>query len=193
MKNKIQYKKYRFEIKKKERRTILIDRSGEYEINLVGTGAEAQILGVFIGRNKNNFVIKTVQNHLAAQTKSDLLIKSVLYDTSKLHFNGLIRVDKKAQGADAYQRNENLLMEDGVRVESSPQLEILANNVRCTHGVTMGRVDPEQLFYLGSRGLKKEDAEKLIIEGFFEGILEKIEDNRLKKLFRRKLNKQLVC
>lgn len=193
MKNKIQYKKYRFEIKEKERRTILIDQSGEYEINLVSKGAEAQILGAFIGKNKNDFVIKTVQNHLAPQTKSNLLIKSVLYGTSKLRFNGLIRIDKKAQGADAYQRNENLLMKDGVKVESSPQLEILANNVRCTHGVTMGRIDQEQLFYLGSRGLKREDAEKLIIEGFFEGILEKIEDDRLKKLFRRRLSKQLVC
>lgn len=178
-------------VKKNEEKTIIIDKSGEYEIQLSGENAHAQILGVFIGRKDEQFTIHTRQLHKAANTTSDLLIKSVLYDSSRLNYDGLIKIEKQGQGSDAYQRNENLVMNENVRVDTKPELEILANSVRCTHGATVGKINKDQLFYLQSRGLSTKQAQKLIIEGFFESVIEKIKDHQLQKKVRDKINKKL--
>lgn len=178
-------------LKRNEIKTVIIDKSGDYEIRLMGEHAEAQILGIFIGRGDEQFTIHTRQLHKASNTKSDLLIKSVLFDSSRLNYDGLIKIEKEGQGSDAYQRNENLVMNENVRVDTKPELEILANSVRCTHGATVGKIDNEQLFYLQSRGLSTKQAQKLIIEGFFEGVLERIIDNKLQKKLRDKINKKL--
>lgn len=173
------------------KKTIIIDKPGNYAVELAKEGEDVQILGLFIGRNNDQFIVRTTQRHRAPNTKSDLLIKSVLFDNSRLDYDGLIKIEKEAQGSDAYQRNENLVMNENVRVDTKPELEILANSVRCTHGATVGKIDKDQLFYLKSRGLSKKEAEKLIIEGFFEGVLQKIEDRRLQKKIRDKINKRL--
>lgn len=179
---------YELRIKKKnQRKTIIIDKPGNYVVELAAEGVEVQILGLFIGKNSDEFVVRTKQIHSAPNTKSDLLIKSVLFDKSRLDYDGLIKIEKNAQKSDAYQRNENLIMSKEVKIDTKPELEILANDVRCTHGATIGKIDAEQLFYLTSRGISKKTAEKLIIEGFLEGVLERISEEKLKESIRKKI------
>jgi Fe-S cluster assembly protein SufD len=113
---------------------------------------------------------------------SDLLFKGALRDRARMIYQGLIRVHKNAQRSDAYQANRNLILSDKARADSIPSLEIEANDVRCTHGATVGQVDEEQLFYLMARGLNKHDAERLIISGFFEPVLERIPSPTLRAL-----------
>lgn len=174
-----------------EKNVILIEKSGDYRINLKKSGASVQIIGMFIGKNNNRYMVNTIQHHKAPDTKSDLLIKSVLFDQSSLDFSGLIKIDKIAQNADAYQRNETLVMGNNVKVNTKPTLEILANNVRCTHGATIGKIDKSQLFYLRSRGLSQLSSERIIILGFLEGVLSKVDDANLKIKIRDKITRQL--
>lgn len=107
-------------------------------------------------------------------TTSDLLFKGVLRDRARQVFSGMIKVEPGAQKTNAYQANRNLLLSDKARVDSMPKLEIGANDVRCTHGATMGQVEPEYLFYLRSRGLGREEAERVIVEGFLDEIVQRI-------------------
>ncbi len=174
-----------------EKNVILIEKSGDYRINLKKSGANVQIIGIFIGKNNNRYTVNTVQHHKAPNTKSDLFIKTVLFDQSSLDFSGLIKIDKIAQNADAYQRNETLVMGNNVKVNTKPTLEILANNVRCTHGATIGKIDKSQLFYLRSRGLSQLSSERIIILGFLEGVLSKIDDSNLKTKVHDKITRQL--
>jgi len=150
-------------------------------VELTGRKAEARILGILIGRKQNNMILHTLQKHTAPQTMSDLHIKSVLFDRSELQYEGAIRIEKDAQQSNAYQRNDNLLLSSEAKAESKPALEILANEVRCTHGATLGKIDPEELFYLESRGLNKLKAQKIIIEGYFLSLLEKIPAANIKQ------------
>lgn len=161
-------------VKKGEKKTVVIDQSGEWVIELAGENASVDMVGAVVGRGNDSFVIKTLQHHKAPNTTSNLLIKSVLFDKSTLTFDGLIKIDKQAQQSNAYQRNENLLLSNDAQVDTKPELEILADDVRCTHGVTIGRLNSEQLFYLMSRGLTKQQATNLLIEGFFEPVLTKM-------------------
>lgn len=150
------------------------------KLELAGRGAEADIFGIIIGNKNHKIRINTLQQHSASETKSNLLIKSVLTERSFLQYEGVIQIAKMAQRSNAYQRNDSLLLSSEAKAESRPTLEILANDVRCTHGATIGRIDQEQLFYLQSRGIEKEIAERLIIEGFFQVIIDQIEDDKIK-------------
>lgn len=161
-------------VKKNEKKTIVIKTGGMYVVKLAGKGAEAIIVGALKIQGSEVVNIHTVQHHMAPDTKSDLLIKVVLYDKARLTYDGLIQIDKKAMHANAYQRQENLLMSDTAHVESKPELEIKANEVRCTHGATMGMIDEEQVFYLMSRGLSRSVTEDLIVEGFLQGAMKMI-------------------
>jgi Fe-S cluster assembly protein SufD len=116
----------------------------------------------------------TQQNHLAEHTTSDLLFKGALKDQSRSVWQGMIYVAPGAQKTDGYQHNPNLLLSDDARADSIPGLEIMADDVRCTHGSTVGKIDPVEVFYLNSRGIPTEDAERLIIEGFFDPIMQRI-------------------
>jgi Fe-S cluster assembly protein SufD len=149
------------------------------ELKLIGKRAEAEIIGIVL-QKKGQINIETTQNHLAPNTKSSLLVKSVIFDSAKLNYKGLIRVAKKARGTNAYQENKNLLMGKKISVETRPDLEILDNEVRCTHGSTISRLDKESLFYLMSRGLSKKMAEKIMVEGFLNQALEKISDRKIR-------------
>lgn len=167
--------KFITKIGKNEKKTVIIDRSGEYTIELAGEHAEANIVGIMMGNDSETFVVRTTQLHTAPNTTSDLLLKSVLRDASQIDYQGIIKIVKKAQGSNAYQRNENLMLSPKTHVESKPELEIEANDVRCTHGATMGMIDEEQMFYLMSRGMNKKMAEDTIVEGFVEDARERIE------------------
>lgn len=145
-------------------------------VRLENIGARATIIGMIIGGGESRFTVHTLQEHSAPNTTSDLLIKTVLTDRAACMYDGGIRVEKYAQKTDAYQRNENLLLSDRAHAESKPTLEILANDVRCTHGATIGPIPEEQLWYLATRGVAKKNAEHLIVSGFLGHALEKISD-----------------
>ncbi|MCS7273090.1 MAG: SufD family Fe-S cluster assembly protein, partial [Fimbriimonadales bacterium] len=137
-------------------------------------GAEARPLGLFFGDGKQHLDFRTLQDHRVGYTTSDLLYKGALTDEATSVFSGLIRVHPKAQHTDAYQANRNLLLSDEARAYSIPNLEIGANEVRCTHGATVGPVQPDELFYLRSRGIDPAAAEALIVMGFFEVVLREV-------------------
>ena len=144
------------------------------DCKFLGQGANANLLGFFFGDGKQRFDQHTFQNHIVGHTTSDLLYKGALKDTAYSAFRGLIRVNPQAQRSDAYQANRNILLSDHAHADSIPELEIEANDVRCTHGATVGPVDPDQIFYLMTRGIPKLEAEKLIVEGFFDPLMQKV-------------------
>jgi Fe-S cluster assembly protein SufD len=137
-------------------------------------GASTDMLGMSVGTGIQQFDHHTFQEHVAPQCKSDLLFKVVLMDRASSIYRGLIKVHKNAQGTDAYQANRNLLLSPKAKADSMPLLEIEANEVRCTHGATIGRVDELQLFYLMSRGISRRQAEKIIVDGFLRPVIDKV-------------------
>ncbi|MDT7960531.1 MAG: Fe-S cluster assembly protein SufD [Armatimonadota bacterium] len=143
-------------------------------------GAEARPLGLFFGDGTQHLDFRTLQDHRVGNTSSDLLYKGALYDEAVSVFSGLIRVHPKAQHTDAYQANRNLLLSDTARAYSIPNLEIGANEVRCTHGATIGPIQPDEVFYLRSRGIDPAAAEALIVMGFFEVVLREIKPSDLR-------------
>ncbi len=172
---------------------IIIDQNinQTVEITLAGINSRAEIMGIVIGNGNDQMYLKTKQNHLAPRSTSSLIIKSILDDKSVFNFEGLIYMDKKAQAADAYQRNDNLLLSKYVKCNTKPYLEILANDVRCTHGATIGKINEEQIFYLQSRGLNLAQAQKLIISGYIQTLLDKISDLAIVELLQKKISQKL--
>lgn len=167
----------KYTIDKKGRHIFfLFNKSGKLEIEINSPQAEVYIFGLFIGRNNDNFKLETVQHHKKGNNFSNLLIKGVFFDRSKLIYQGLIRIEKEAQKSHAYQKNQNLIMSKDCFVDSRPFLEILANDVFCTHGSTTGKLDKKQIYYLQSRGLSGKKAEQLLIEGFINDLFEKIRE-----------------
>jgi Fe-S cluster assembly protein SufD len=142
--------------------------------SLEGPGARAYVHGFMFGDQRQHFDLHTLQRHLAEQTTSDLHIRSVLKDRARSVYQGMIQVSPGAQRTDAYQANRNLLLSPTARADSIPGLEILANDVRCTHGATVGTMDAEQMYYLMTRGLARPDAQRLVVEGFFAPVLDRI-------------------
>ena len=144
------------------------------DVALVGREAEAQVNGVMFTEGRQHLVYNTLQHHEAPACKSDLLYKGALQDRSRLVWRGMIKVDKAAQKTDGYQRNDNLMLSTAARADSIPGLEIEADDVRCTHGATSGRVDAEQLFYAQARGLSADEAARLVVAGFFQQVFDRI-------------------
>lgn len=144
------------------------------EIDLVGQGAEGRMSGFYFTDHDQHLDHDTQQNHNAPNTTSDLLFKGALKDKSRSVWQGMIYVAPGAQKTDGYQSNPNLVLSEEARADSIPGLEIQADDVRCTHGATVGKIDPTELFYLLSRGIPQKDAEQLIIEGFFDPIMQRI-------------------
>jgi len=154
-------------------------------------GAFSEMLALTIAEAAQEFDQRTLQIHQAANTKSDLLYKNALNDTSRTIFSGLIIVDPDAQKTDAYQSNRNLMLSEEAEANSLPGLEIQANDVRCTHGATTSRVDPEQLYYLQSRGIPPKAARQLLVFGFFEEVLNRLENEPLHEALRRLIQTKL--
>jgi Fe-S cluster assembly protein SufD len=143
--------------------------------DLAGAGATSRVTGVYFADGSQHLDFDTYQEHAAPRTTSDFLFRGVLREQATTVWRGMIRVEKEAQGTDAYQENRNLLLSRQAHANSIPGLEIMANDVRCSHGATVGQVDREQLFYLMSRGLSAGEAERLIVSGFFAEALDRIE------------------
>ncbi len=144
------------------------------DINLNGRAATAEVNGVTFASNRQKISYYTQQHHKAQGTHSDLLYKEVLQDEARVIWRGMIKVDPAAQQTDGYQRSDALMLSDDARCDSIPGLEIEADDVRCTHGATTGRVDQEQIFYCMSRGISRNDAMHMIVEGFFQKVYDRI-------------------
>jgi len=141
---------------------------------MMGPGGTARISGLVIGDGRQHFDYQSLQDHFAPNCLSDLLVKGALRDEAVSIYSGLIKIRKEAQHSDAYQANRNLLLSGKARTDSIPKLEIEANDVRCTHGATVGQVDAEQLFYLQSRGFSVKDAQDTLVHGFFQPVIDRI-------------------
>jgi Fe-S cluster assembly protein SufD len=143
--------------------------------DLAGPGATSRVTGAYFADGAQHLDYDTFQEHIAPSTTSDFAFKGALRDEARTVWRGMIRVEPDAQKTNAYQENRNLMLSEQAHADSIPGLEILANDVRCTHGATLGQVDREQLFYLMARGLSRAEAERLIVRGFFQDILDRIE------------------
>ena len=146
---------------------------------LVGEGARSDLLAVAIAHEKQEFDARTLQDHVSPHTASDLLYKNALTDRARTTFGGLIRVEPHAHFTDAYQKVRNLLLSDDAEANSMPGLEILADNVRCTHGATSGQIDEEELFYLRTRGIPIKTAHRLIVTGFLNEVIQRLDQDMI--------------
>ncbi|HST30886.1 MAG TPA: Fe-S cluster assembly protein SufD [Chthoniobacterales bacterium] len=142
---------------------------------LVGEGARSDMLAVSVATNEQEFDSRTLQDHISPHTASDLLYKNALDDRARCTFGGLIRVEPHAHFTDAYQKVRNLLLSDDAEANSMPGLEILADNVRCTHGATSGQVNEDEMFYLRSRGISPKVAQRLIVGGFLNEVIRRLD------------------
>ncbi len=146
---------------------------------LRGANAYSEMIGVLFGDANQHFDNHTQHRHVHGHTYSDLDFKVVLEDEARSAYTGLIRIDLEAGDSEAYQENRNLLLDEACRAESIPELEILNEDVRCTHGATVGPIDEEQVYYLMTRGLPRREAERAIVEGFFAPVLDRIDDEAM--------------
>jgi Fe-S cluster assembly protein SufD len=144
------------------------------ELDLAGEGSTGRMSGFYFTDGSQHLDHDTQQNHLAPHTTSDLLFKGALKGKSRSVWQGMIYVAPGAQKTDGYQANRNLVLSDQARADSIPGLEILADDVRCTHGATVSKLEAEPLFYLKSRGIPQAEAEKVVVEGFFDPIFQRI-------------------
>jgi Fe-S cluster assembly protein SufD len=151
---------------------------------LTGPGADVELFGFLLGEGKQHFDHHTVHDHRAGKTRSNLDFKVVLKDRSRSAYTGLIRIEPGCPDSEAYQENRNLLLNDGARAESIPELEILTDEVKCTHGATMGTLDAQHLFYLMSRGIDRAEAIRLIVGGFIEPTLSRLDEDLSARLRR---------
>jgi Fe-S cluster assembly protein SufD len=142
---------------------------------ITGEGGRSDLLSVSVGSGSQEFDARTLQDHASPHATSDLLYKNALSDRSRNTFGGLIRVEPHAHFTDAYQTVRNLLLSDDAEANSMPGLEIMADNVKCSHGATSGQIDEEQLFYLLARGLPKSVAHRLLVIGFLEEVIERLD------------------
>lgn len=151
------------------------------QVSLVGERARSQVNGTMFTRDKQQMTYNTLQFHEAPNCKSDFLYKSALQDRSRTVWRGMIKVAPGADKTDGYQRNDNLLLSDQARADSIPGLEIKADDVRCTHGSTSGRVDEELIFYAQTRGFTRQEAVRMIVTGFFQQIFDRITIESVRK------------
>jgi Fe-S cluster assembly protein SufD len=181
-----------YRIKQDAMLTIVVLVSGntncaiDVGVHLVGKNSRATIIGLVRGSDDAQITFHTMQHHAAIGTTSNLLVKSILSDRSVFSYDGSIFVDQIAQKTDAYQRNENLLLDKTTRARSEPALEILANDVRCTHGATIGMIDKEELWYLATRGIADARAREMIATGFLQSAFSLIPDTMTREKIERK-------
>jgi len=161
------------------------------ELTLDGQGAQGRWTGFYFADGSQHLDHDTQQNHMAPNTSSDLLFKGALVDRSRSVWQGMIYVAPGAQQTDGFQANRNLILSKQARADSIPGLEILADDVRCTHGATVSQLEEEPIFYLMSRGIPRELAERLVIEGFFASVMERISLESVRDQFEQMIDRKL--
>jgi len=152
---------------------------GESDSHLLGEGSRSVMLSINPASGSREIDQRTFQDHFAPRATSDLLYHNSLADSSRTIFAGLIKVEENAHETDAYQKVRNLMLSDEAEANSMPGLEILADNVRCTHGATSGELNEDELFYMMARGIPPKRAAQLIVRGFFGTVLERLENEDL--------------
>jgi Fe-S cluster assembly protein SufD len=161
------------------------------DVDLVGQGSTGKMSGFYFTDGSQHLDHDTQQNHLAPNTTSDLLFKGALMGESRSVWQGMIYVAPGAMKTDGYQANRNLVLSSKARADSIPGLEILADDVRCTHGATVGKIDLEQVFYLLSRGIPQKEAERLVVEGFFDPIMQRIPFEGVRRRFQDAIHQKM--
>ncbi|HEY2439541.1 MAG TPA: Fe-S cluster assembly protein SufD, partial [Solirubrobacteraceae bacterium] len=161
------------------------------ETRLAGEGADARVTGAYASHGRQHIDFDTTQEHAAPNTTSDLAFRGVLQGRSSAVWKGNIIVDPDAQKTDAFQESRNLLISKRAHADAIPGLEIQANDVRCTHAAAIAQVDPEQLFYLRSHGLRPDEAKRLVIEGFLAALVERFEDGPVREVLAGTLDRRL--
>src|SRR5437588_1755752 len=159
---------------------------------LVGEGARSDLLAVAIAMNEQEFDARTLQDHISPHTASDLLYKNALDHRARCTFGGLIRVEPHAHFTDAYQKVRNLLLSDDSEANSMPGLEILADNVRCTHGATSGQINEDEMFYLRSRGIPVPVAQRLIVTGFLNEVIQRLDQAAIGDYLRQLIDRKFA-
>jgi Fe-S cluster assembly protein SufD len=162
------------------------------ETRLAGEGSEARVTGAYASHDRQHIDFDTTQEHAAPNTTSDLAFRGVLTGRSTAVWKGNIIVDPGAQKTDAFQESRNLLLSKRCHADAIPGLEIQANDVRCTHAAAVAQVDPEQLFYLRSRGLRPDVAKRLVIEGFLATLVERFEEGPVREVLSDALERRLA-
>ncbi|HEY6408206.1 MAG TPA: Fe-S cluster assembly protein SufD [Ktedonobacteraceae bacterium] len=156
-----------------------------------GNGSAAELVGVFFADHDQRFSMNTLSNHVGLSTNAETLVKGVLTDKSRVDFEGMIRIQPKAQQTASFLSDHTLLLSNECRAESIPSLEIGANEVSASHGATTGQIDEEQLFYLMVRGIHRAEAERIIVQGFFEPVLQRIPLENLRARLRRSIVRRM--
>jgi Fe-S cluster assembly protein SufD len=163
------------------------------ETKLAGPGADGRVTGAYASHGRQHVDFDTTQEHAAPHTTSDLAFRGVLQGRSEVVWRGNIIVDPGAQQTDAFQESRNLLLSKRAHADAIPGLEIQANDVRCTHAAAIAQIDPEQLFYLESRGLREETAKRLVIEGFLAALVERFEEGPVREVLGGALERRLAA
>ena len=161
------------------------------EARLVGAGGSTRQVALYFAGGQQMHDFRTIQDHDAPHTTSDLLFKGAVQDESRSVYTGLIKIRKHARGTAAFQTNRNLTLSEGAWAESVPNLEIETNDVQCSHASTVGPIDAEQRFYLESRGIPTQIAERLIVLGFFDEVLDQLPVGPLAGELRRRVSAKL--
>jgi Fe-S cluster assembly protein SufD len=161
------------------------------ETKLAGPGAHAAVTGAYASHGRQHLDFDTLQEHAAAHTTSDLAFRGILDGRSSVVWRGMIQVDEGAQQTDAFQESRNLLLSKKAHADAIPGLEILANDVRCTHAAAIAQIDEEQLFYLRSHGLPLPSAHRLVVEGFLQALVERLEQGPVRDAVSTALDRRL--
>src|SRR3712207_4534957 len=163
------------------------------ETKLAGRGSSARVTGAYATRGKQHLDFDTTQEHAAANCVSDLAFRGILANRSSVVWRGMIKVDPGAQQTDAFQESRNLLLSKKAHADAIPGLEILANDVRCTHAAAIAQIDAEQLFYLRTHGLPEAVASRLVVEGFLAELVERFEEGPVREQLAAALEKRLAA
>ena len=178
--------------------TSTVALGGDYSrvraaVRLVGQGASAKQVALYFADGSQMHDFRTLQDHAAPRTRSDLLFKGAVRDTAKSVYTGLIKIRDNAEKSEAFQTNRNLTLSSGAWAESVPNLEIETNDVKCSHASTVGPIDDEQRFYLESRGIRPEIAERLVVFGFFADVIDRLPSAAQPEVLRQKVGEKLLA
>ncbi|MFN8016214.1 MAG: Fe-S cluster assembly protein SufD [Acidimicrobiia bacterium] len=161
------------------------------EVALLGPGSNSDVMAVYFGNENQLLDFRTLQDHRSENTTSNLLFKGAVEDTARSVYSGMVHLREVAQRSQAYQTNRNLVLDHGAHAESIPNLMIEANDVKCSHGSTVGPIDEDQMYYLATRGVSPRDAERLIVLGFFEDVFNRLSIPALIDPLRRSVNEKI--
>ena len=162
------------------------------DVNYIGRGSHAKIYGAYFGEDDQTLDYRYFMNHIGTNTRADMFLKGAVEDSALSVFTGMIRIEKTGQKTESFQTNRNLILSEGAAAQSVPNLEILANDVKCGHGSSVGPLDADQRYYLRSRGLTADRADRLQVQGFFEEVVSLIPHKELAATLRERINAKYV-